>query len=90
MYQLRILFESESTDPLSATEFWSLCQQREDFRAAYHQYWNSSREKTSSKRPVDGVILPVAPSAAVQQGLFTYYGSFSHMSEANLASSFER
>lgn len=28
---------------------------------------------TRSKRPVDAVILPVAPSAAVEEGLFGYY-----------------
>lgn len=41
------------------------------------KYWNSTRDKTESKRPVDGVILPVAPSAAVEEGLFSYFGQFS-------------
>jgi len=32
-----------------------------------------SRERSISKRLVDGVIMPVAPSAAVEEGLFSYY-----------------
>lgn len=29
--------------------------------------------ESASKRIVDGVIMPIAPSAAVEEGLFTYY-----------------
>lgn len=46
------------------------------------------RYQTKSKKPVDGVILPVAPSAAVEEGLSSYFGgcllsgrSFSRMTD---------
>jgi hypothetical protein len=68
---------SESTESSSAVEFWELCRRRDEFRKEYMKYWNSTRDKTESKRPVDGVILPVAPSAAVEEGLFSYFGQFS-------------
>ena len=36
----------------------------------------SSQTKSVCKRPVDGVILPVAPTAAIEEGLFSYYGTY--------------
>lgn len=74
MEQLRAWYDDVQTEPSSSAEFWRLCQRRQDFREAYQQYWMSSRERTIQKRVVDGVIMPVAPSASVQEGSFSYYG----------------
>ncbi|MCJ1482736.1 hypothetical protein MMC06_002902 [Schaereria dolodes] len=71
--QLRSWFNAQENEPSFTSDFWTLRQQREDYRAEYNKYWNSTREHTFSKRPVDAVILPVAPSAAVHEGRFTYY-----------------
>ena len=73
--QLADLFKSKDSYPLPTLEFWRLCQKREQFRAEYNSYWQSTQEVTSNKRPVDGVILPVAPHAATPEGLFKYYGN---------------
>lgn len=75
--QLREWYYQESEQqqqPSSSTEFWQLCQMRDEYRAKYHRYWADSRMRTRSGRCVDGVILPVAPSAAVEEGRFEYYG----------------
>ena len=74
MEQMRAWYDDVQTEPSSSAEFWSLCQRRQDYREVYQQYWMSSRERTIQKRVVDGVIMPAAPSAAVQEGLFSYFG----------------
>lgn len=74
--QLADLFNSGDLEPSPTSEFWRLCQIREDFRAQYHQYWKSTREVTRCRRAVDGVILPVAAHAAPPEGMFKYHGQF--------------
>lgn len=75
VHQLRHWYENQNVEPSSSANFWALCQQLEIYRADYHNYWTSTCEKTIAKRPVDAVILPVAPSAAVAEGQFAYYGT---------------
>jgi amidase len=45
-----------------------------DLRKQYLDYWNSTAEKTSTGRPVDAVICPLAPFPAARPKKFTYYG----------------
>ena len=73
VHQLRSWYDNDDVEPSSSAEFWDLCNQRDKYRAQYSQYWASTRDKNSLKRPVDGVIMPVAPSAAVENGMFQYY-----------------
>lgn len=74
MDQMRSWYDNTETEPSSTADFWNLCQRRQQYREAYHAYWMSSRERSAQKQVVDGVIMPVAPSAAVEEGSFTYYG----------------
>lgn len=74
--QLRDWYENDNVESSSSDEFWDLCHRRDLYRTAYNNYWISTRENTSSKRPVDGVIMPVAPTAAVEEGTFKYYSKF--------------
>jgi hypothetical protein len=62
-------------------EFWDMCQEREDYRQAYANYWTQMGSQTASKRPVDGIILPVSPTTAVREGEFRY---FAYSAIANL------
>jgi amidase len=73
MQQMRAWYDTQAK-PSSSDEFWDLCQRRHQYREEYHRYWMNSRKRSASKRLVDGVILPVAPSAAAEEGLFSYYG----------------
>ncbi len=70
--QLRAWFEGQDTEPSTTTDFWALCQQREKYRAEYHKYWNSTKGMTRSKRPVDAVILPVAPRFVFNKNLLYF------------------
>lgn len=67
-------FGARDVRALSTSEFLELCERREKYQREYQEYWNSTKALTSSQRPVDGVIMPVAPTAAVQDGNFPYFG----------------
>lgn len=71
--QLRGWYDNDDVEPSSSQEFWDLCDRRDRYRTLYNKYWASTREKNILKRQVDGVIMPVAPTAAVEEGTFTYY-----------------
>ncbi|KAF2641022.1 amidase [Massarina eburnea CBS 473.64] len=43
-------------------------------KKAYLDYWISTQESTSTGRPVDAVIAPVAPFAAARREKYGYYG----------------
>lgn len=73
VHQLRQWYDEQQSEPSSSAEFWRLCALRDEYRAQYHAYWQSTRGKTVSKKVVDGVILPIAPSAAVQEGFFHHF-----------------
>lgn len=38
------------------------------------EYWNSTRDQTGTGRPVDALIMPVAPFAAARREQCKYYG----------------
>jgi amidase len=45
-----------------------------ELKKEYLDYWNSTASKTSTGKPVDGVISPAAPFAAARPGMYAYYG----------------
>jgi amidase len=55
-------------------EYFNLTQRLKDYRERYVDYWESTAGQTKSRRPVDAIIMPVAPHAAVIPGgnYFTY------------------
>ena len=69
---MRTLFDQPNVINSSTAEFWDLCQRREDYKRAYADYWTKMNNCSISGRPVDGVILPVAPTSAVRAGEFYY------------------
>ncbi|MCJ1436725.1 hypothetical protein MMC27_006107 [Xylographa pallens] len=71
--QLLTWYRDIESQPASSLDFWDLCRRRDEYRAAYNEYWASTQARSAFKRPIDGVILPVAPSAATEEGLFSYY-----------------
>ena len=73
--QLLRWYRDSDTQAAPSSEFWDLCRRRDEYRTAYNEYWTSTQGKSAYERPVDGVILPVAPSAATEEGLFSYYGT---------------
>ncbi|OCL12926.1 general amidase [Glonium stellatum] len=60
--------------PMPILRYQDLALQRKAYRAAYATYWESTKHKTNTGRPVDAVIMPVAPHAAVLNMKYYYYG----------------
>ncbi|PLB55430.1 amidase [Aspergillus steynii IBT 23096] len=58
----------------SASEIAVLNVQKREYQKQYMDYWNSTAELTGSGRPVDGVICPAAPHAAVLPCKYDHVG----------------
>ncbi|OBZ80081.1 Acetamidase, partial [Grifola frondosa] len=55
-------------EPLSAYQVWQLNKEMRQLRKAHLDYWESTVSATGTGRPVDALICPVAPYAAVPHG----------------------
>lgn len=63
------LQEYGETDTLhpSTYEMWQLHLRRTKWCKEYLDHWNSTKEKTSTGRVIDAILLPTAPYAAIAQ-----------------------
>ncbi|KAI5918223.1 amidase signature domain-containing protein [Camillea tinctor] len=59
---------------LDPAELADAVREMHEYREAYAAYWDSTRSRTSTGRPVDALILPVWPSAAARPGGPEYGG----------------
>ncbi|THH06919.1 hypothetical protein EW145_g3745 [Phellinidium pouzarii] len=55
-------------ESLSAYELWQLQKKRTELRKAHLDLWESTASLTGTGRPVDAIISPVAPYAAIPHG----------------------
>ena len=53
---------------LSAFELWQVHKRRQVLRKEYLDRWEATADTTSTGRPVDAIISPVAPWAAPPHG----------------------
>ncbi|KAI0778153.1 general amidase [Trametes elegans] len=54
--------------PLTAYQQWQLNKERRSLRKAHLERWEATVVETETGRPIDGLICPVAPYAAVSHG----------------------
>ncbi|KAI9063035.1 general amidase [Trametes sanguinea] len=54
--------------PLTAFQQWQLNKERRALRKAYLDRWEATASETGTGRPIDALICPVAPYAAVPHG----------------------
>lgn len=47
---------------------------KREYQKEYMEYWNNTTHLTSTGRPVDAIIAPLAPFAAARPGRYKYYG----------------
>ena len=47
---------------------------KREYQKEYMEYWNSTADSTSTGRPVDAIIAPLAPFAAAKPKRYEYYG----------------
>jgi amidase len=45
-----------------------------ELKKEYMDYWNSTASKTSTGKPVDAIICPLAPFPAARRAMYAYYG----------------
>lgn len=55
-------------------ELWQVQQGKTDYMKEYLDHWMTTKDKTRSGRPVDFVLCPVMPYAAVPHGALDYAG----------------
>lgn len=68
------IFGSNVTKQFTATEIANTNIQIWDYRKRYMDYWNSTKENTSTGLPVDAVIAPTYPYAGIIRGKLKYFG----------------
>lgn len=72
--QLAGFYGSGPRDQFTATDIAGVNIAKRDIQKEYMEYWNSTSELTSTGRPVDAVLCPLAPFPAARRGRFAYYG----------------
>ncbi|TFK57269.1 general amidase [Heliocybe sulcata] len=55
-------------DPLTAYDLWQLHKQKRQLRKEYMDLWLATASQTGTGRPIDALICPAAPYAAVPHG----------------------
>lgn len=72
-----IIIDSDQPEQ-NASQIAALNVEKRGFQKLYMDYWNSTAEVTGTGRPVDGVICPCAPHAAVLPNKYYHiaYSSF--------------
>jgi amidase len=65
---------AENGTELTASAIAALNVSKREYQKRYMNYWNNTAELTGTGRPVDGVISPLAPHAAVIPGQYHTVG----------------
>lgn len=65
---------NQNGNELVASEIAALNITKRDYQKQYMDYWNSTANATGTGRPVDGVLCPLAPHAAVIPNQFKHVG----------------
>lgn len=66
-------YETLETE-FKASEVAALNVELRNLKKEYLDYWNSTKDRTTTGRSVDAVICPLAPFPAARPGKYTYYG----------------
>lgn len=70
----QISFYASLAKEYSASEVAATNVRLRQLKKEYMEYWNSTEQVTSTGRPVDAVICPLAPFPAARPKMYTYYG----------------
>lgn len=72
--QIAPLYGSKPSQQADATKIAATNVAKREYQKEYMEYWNHTSDLTSTGRPVDAVIMPVAPFAAARPESYKYYG----------------
>jgi amidase len=70
----QISFYSSLDREFTGSEIAATNVEMRTLKKQYLDYWNSTKDKTGTGRPVDAVIAPLAPFPAARPGKYSYYG----------------
>ncbi|KZS93299.1 amidase [Sistotremastrum niveocremeum HHB9708] len=73
-----ILDHANGREPYTVAETFRLNADREAFRARCMAHWNATAGVTSTGRPVDAILCPVAPTLAPPHGTTRWWGYTSY------------
>jgi len=79
-----ILDHAQGRGDYSVAEIFSLNLDRETFRAKALMHWNTTQERTTTGRPIDAILCPVAPTLAPPHDTTSWWGYSSHWNVLDL------
>lgn len=71
--QIAVLYGDKQVDEVPASEISLNNVAKRKWQKEYLDYWNSTSSQTSTGRPVDGVISPLAAYPAARPGTYKHY-----------------
>lgn len=71
---LQIGYKGKTNPEMGATKIAETNVAKREYQKEYMEYWNSTADLTASGRPVDAVIVPLAPFPAARPEKYAYYG----------------
>jgi amidase len=72
--QVSISYGDKPVQQYTATEISANNIELRKWKKDYLDYWNSTAESTGTGRPVDGLLVPIAPFSAARPLKYSYYG----------------
>jgi amidase len=72
--QLAGMYSSEKKNQFTGAQIAANNVEQREIKKAYLEYWNSTASETSTGRPIDAIISPLAPFPAARPKLYAYYG----------------
>jgi len=72
--QISGLYGDKPSKEFSASEISANNVAKREYLKEYLDYWNSTQHLTETDRPVDAMIMPLAPFAAARPDTYKYYG----------------
>lgn len=72
--QLGAAFGDKPREQMNGTAIAANNVTQRELRKGYMDYWNSTAGNTSTGRPVDAIIAPLAPFPAARPKMYAYYG----------------
>lgn len=67
-------FGDKPFEQAKASDIAAVNVAKRELQKEYMEYWNSTKDLTSTGRPVDAIISPVAPFPASRREKYNYYG----------------
>jgi amidase len=73
-----ILDQAQGSSEYTVAEIFRLNTERETFRAQALMHWNTTRLRTTTGRPIDAILCPVAATLAPPHDTTSWWGYSSH------------